>query len=134
MKITGSEICRSDRLADEMRFADPGPLNVGENDRDDVALGLQSVNQRVDIGRGLIRRWTIIIDYLEATISVDLAIELLNPLTRMCMIVQRRETRREVNRGQVGYIMLCCQDDPIYVFSYIINKLSWKCAMRSTKC
>ena len=61
----GPEIGGLDGLPDDVRFADPGALLTGEADGDGVAGFLQSVDERVHVGRGLLRGGAVVVDYLE---------------------------------------------------------------------
>lgn len=59
----GAVVAGRHRFANEMCFANPGPLGVGKNDGDSVAGGLKVGDEGVNIGRGLVRRWTVVVGY-----------------------------------------------------------------------
>ena len=57
----GAEVAGFDGFADEVGFANPGALSVGENYRDGMASGLELSDEGVDVGRGFLRGWAIVI-------------------------------------------------------------------------
>ena len=62
------KIGRDHGLRDEMSFADPRSLLVGEDDGDGVVgSGLEGLHKGVDVGRGLVRGWAIVVYNLEGT-------------------------------------------------------------------
>jgi len=60
----GTVVAGRHRFTNEMRFANPGPLSVGENDGDGVAGSLEVGYEGVNVGRGLVRGWTVVVCYL----------------------------------------------------------------------
>lgn len=59
-----AEVRGVDGFADEVGFADPGALRVGEDDGDGVAGALESGDEGMDIGGRLVRRRTVVVGYL----------------------------------------------------------------------
>ena len=54
---------RSDGFADHVGFADPGALDVGEDDGDGVAARLESVDEGEDVGGGLGAWRAVVVGY-----------------------------------------------------------------------
>jgi hypothetical protein len=54
---------RLDRLADHVCLADPGALRVRQADRDDMAVGLELADERVDVGRRVRGRRAVVVDH-----------------------------------------------------------------------
>lgn len=65
MKRAGAEVGRFDGRPDEVRLTDPRPLLMRQNYRDGMPGGLEGVDERVDIGRRLVRRGAVVVDYLQ---------------------------------------------------------------------
>lgn len=72
-----------------MRFSDPRPLGVGEDDGDGVASGLEVLYEGVDIRGGLAGGRSVVVHYLYHLISLQQVVlgGLGVLLTRICIFV-----------------------------------------------
>lgn len=68
----GAEVGGGEAVASEVCFADPGALDVREDDGDGVAVGLERVDEGVDVGGGLLRGGAVVVDYLRGGVSGDI--------------------------------------------------------------
>lgn len=75
VKCSGAEVRRFHGGPDQMGFANPRPLYMWENDRNDMAGRLERMDEGVDVRGGLVRRRTVVVcdlgllqmDWLEDT-------------------------------------------------------------------
>lgn len=61
VKCSGAEVRRFHGGTDQMGFANPRPLYMWKNNRNNMAGRLERVDEGMDVGGGLVRRRTVVV-------------------------------------------------------------------------
>ena len=61
VKCSGAEVRRFHGGTDQMGFANPRPLYMWKNNRNNMAGRLERVDEGMDVGGGMVRRRTVVV-------------------------------------------------------------------------